>query len=130
MIVLDASIVVELLTGGALAHTLARELAKNPGLTIVPHLLDVEVSSALRKMAATQRIDSYRVEQMLRALAELPAERCAHIPMLSRIWELRHNFTSYDAAYIALAEGTGSTLYTSDAKLSEGHRARVRLFTQ
>ena len=121
---------VELLTGGALAHSLARELAKNPGLTIVPQLLDVEVLSALRKMAATQRIDPYRVDQMLKALAELPVERCAHIPMLSRIWELRRNFTAYDAAYIALAEGTGATLYTSDVKLSEGHRARVSLFTQ
>ncbi len=130
MIVLDASIVVELLTGGALAPTVACEVAKNPSLTLVPYLLDVEVLSALRKMAASQRLDPYRVEQMIRALAELPAERCAHIPMLSRIWELRHNFTAYDAAYIALAEGTGATLYTSDAKLSEGHRARVRLFTQ
>ena len=130
MIVLDASIVVELLTGGALAETLARDLALYNDLLIVPHLLDVEVSSALRKLAAGQRIESLRAEQFLKALAELPAERCNHTPLLSRIWELRHNFTAYDAVYIALAEATGATLYTSDAKLRDGHRARVRLFAQ
>jgi len=47
-----------------------------------------------------------------------------------RIWELRHNFTAYDAAYIALAEETNSVLYTSDEKLAKGHRARVELFTR
>ena len=56
-------------------------------------------------------------------------ERAAERPMLGRIWELRHNFTAYDAAYIALAEATGSVLYTSDKKLCQGHRARVDLFT-
>jgi predicted nucleic acid-binding protein len=52
------------------------------------------------------------------------------MPLLARVWELRHQFTPYDAAYISLAEITNSTLFTSDAKLSRGHRARVRLFTQ
>ena len=59
----------------------------------------------------------------------LPAERYAHTPLLGRIWELRHSFTADDAAYIALAEATGSVLYTCDAKLTRGHRARVALFT-
>jgi predicted nucleic acid-binding protein len=46
------------------------------------------------------------------------------------MWELRHNFTAYDAAYIALAEAMNAVLYTSDAKLCKGHRARVVLFTR
>ena len=45
------------------------------------------------------------------------------------MWELRHNFTAYDAVYIALAEATGATLYTADEKLTKGHRARVHVFT-
>ena len=48
--------------------------------------------------------------------------------LLGRIWELRHNFTAYAAAYIALAEATNSVLYTSDERLCKGHRARVALF--
>jgi predicted nucleic acid-binding protein len=96
---------------------------------IVPHLLDVEVPSALRNLLVGQHIDSHRTAQFLSELATLPAVRFAHTPLLSRVWELRHNFTCYDAAYIALAEATGSVLYTSDAKLSKGHRARVKVFT-
>ena len=128
MIVLDASLVVELLTNGALAESLQRHLAECADSFIAPHLLDVEVASALRKLAANQRIDSHRSEQVLDALASLPAERYPHLPFLTRIWELRHNFTCYDAAYIALAEATESVLYTCDEKLINGHRARVRVF--
>jgi predicted nucleic acid-binding protein len=58
-----------------------------------------------------------------------PLVRYAHAPLLPRIWELRHNFTCYDATYIALAEATDSILYTCDAKLKKGHRARVVVFT-
>jgi predicted nucleic acid-binding protein len=129
MIVLDASVVVELLTNGALADSLRRDLAASGDSFIVPHLLDVEVASALRKLAASQRVDSHRSGELLAGLAALPAERYSHIPLLGRIWELRHNFTAYDAAYIALAEATNSVLYTSDEKLRKGHRARVALFT-
>jgi len=129
MIVLDASVVVELLTNGALADSLRRDLATSADTFIVPHLLDVEVASALRKLVAGQRFDSHRSGELLAGLAALPAERYSHIPLLGRIWELRHNFTAYDAAYIALAEATNSVLYTSDEKLCEGHRARVAVFT-
>jgi predicted nucleic acid-binding protein len=128
MIVLDASIVVELLTNGLLADSIRRDLAGRSDTFAVPHLLDVEVASALRRLVAGRRVDSHRSEEFLTGLAALPAERYSHIPLLSRIWELRHNFTAYDAAYIALAEATGSVLYTSDEKLSRGHRARVALF--
>ena len=130
MIVLDASVVVELLTNGRLSGLLRRNLAGRSDSFIVPHVLDVEVASALRRLATEQRIDSHRAEQFLTGLAALPAERYAHAPSLTRIWALRHNFTCYDAAYIALAEITDSILYTCDAKLSKGHRARVTVFTQ
>jgi len=45
--------------------------------------------------------------------------------LIGRIWELRHNFTAYEATYIALAEAMNAVLYTSDEKLCKGHRARV-----
>jgi predicted nucleic acid-binding protein len=128
MIVLDASVVVELLTNGALADSLRRDLLGRDESFIVPHLLDVEVVSAIRSLVAGQRIDAHRSGELLEGLAALPAERYAHTPLIARIWELRHNFTAYDAAYIALAEATGSILYTCDEKLSRGHRARVALF--
>ncbi len=129
MIVLDASVVVELLTNGTLAESIRNELAGREESFLVPHLIDVEVVSALRRLAAGKRIDSHRSEQFLAGLAALPAERYSHTPLAGRMWELRHHFTAYDAAYIALAEATGSILYTCDEKLRRGHRARVTVFT-
>lgn len=130
MIVLDASAVVELLTGGRLADSIERDLMGRRESFIAPHLLDVEVASALRALAASRQVDSHRAGQFLEGLATLPALRYPHTPLLGRIWELRHNFTAYDATYIALAEATDSVLYTTDAKLSKGHRARVALFSE
>lgn len=128
MIVLDASVVVELLTNGPAAGAIGRALAEHDGSFIVPHLIDVEVMSAIRRLAARDRIDAHRSNQFLAGLATLPAERYPHTPLISRVWELRHNFTAYDATYIALAEATGAILYTCDEKLARGHAARVALF--
>ena len=130
MIVLDASVVVELLTGGPLSDPIRSDLTGRDETCIVPHLLDIEVVSAFRAMTATRRVDQHRSGQLLAGLAELPVERFDHAPLLARIWELRHNFTAYDATYIALAETTGSVLYTCDGKLRTGHRAEVVLFSQ
>ncbi|WP_180538108.1 type II toxin-antitoxin system VapC family toxin [Nevskia soli] len=129
MIVLDASVVVELLRNGVFADGLRRDLAANPGSVIAPHLLDVEVVSALRSLHAGRRIDTHDSQQYLNELAALPVERVLHIPLIPRVWELRHNFSAYDAVYIALAEATDAVLFTMDAKLRTGHRAKVRLFS-
>ncbi|HWZ32072.1 MAG TPA: type II toxin-antitoxin system VapC family toxin [Bryobacteraceae bacterium] len=129
MIVLDASIVVEFLMNRPAAQPLRVVLAQIDAPCIVPHLLDVEVANALRNLTVGRQLDQHRTRQLLAQLAQLPATRYSHIPLLGRIWELRHNFTAYDAAYIALAEATNSVLYTTDEKLSRGHRARVVLLT-
>ncbi len=128
MIVLDASIVVELLTNGVRAEAIRSELANRTDSFIAPHLIDVEVISALRGLAAGERIDSHRLKDSLAALAALPLVRYPHTPLVGRIWELRHNFSAYDATYIALAEATRAILFTCDEKLRKGHRAPVMLF--
>ena len=125
MIVLDASVVVEILLNSPITERLHQALLEQDQPILVPHLLDLEVASALRGLASAHRLDAYHVKQILQALADLPAERYSHTPLLERIWELRHNFSAYDAAYIALAEATDSVLYTTDLKLSRGHRAQV-----
>ncbi len=130
MIVVDASVMVELLTNGLLAASIRRALSIRSDLLIAPCLLDIEVLSALRGLAAGRHIDAHRAEQMIATLADVPLERYDHTPLLPRIWELRHNFTCYDAAYIALAEATESIFYTADAKLKKGHRADVLVFAE
>jgi predicted nucleic acid-binding protein len=65
----------------------------------------------------------------LAAMADFPLIRYQHDLLLPRIWELRHNLTAYDAAYVALAEALGAPLLTRDRRIAAapGHRARVEL---
>jgi predicted nucleic acid-binding protein len=52
-------------------------------------------------------------------LRSLPIRRVPHPPLLERCWELRANLTTYDAAYVALAELIDAPLVTLDARLAE-----------
>ena len=54
--------------------------------------------------------------------------RYSHVPLLPRIWQLRHNMWPHDAAYVALAEALAADLLTVDGKVSKvpGIRCRVR----
>jgi predicted nucleic acid-binding protein len=47
----------------------------------------------------------------------VPVARAPHLPLIGRIWDLRANLTSYDAAYVALAEVLDSVLVTADRAL-------------
>ncbi len=126
----DASVVVAVLANAREAHAVSVELAMRADAFLAPYLIDIEVLSALRKMVTLRRVDSIDSKRFLATLAALPIQRCPHQPLLDRIWELRQNFTAYDAAYIALAEETDSVLYTMDAKLRRGHRAKVKVFAE
>ena len=130
MIVLDSSAVVEILTNGSLGDLIQRALDSTDGDWAAPHLIDLEVANVLRRLPAVNRLEPHRLEQMLFRLQEFPVERHAHVSLLPRIWELRHNFNAYDAAYVALAEELNGTLFTCDAKLRKGHRAKVQLFQE
>jgi len=63
-------------------------------------------------------IDERRAGIALADLADLPLRRAPHLPLLPRCWELRHNLTPYDAAYVALAEALEVALVTADRRLS------------
>jgi predicted nucleic acid-binding protein len=49
--------------------------------------------------------------------------------MARRVWGLRHTLSTYDAAYVALAETAAAPLLTCDAPLSRttGHLAQIEL---
>jgi predicted nucleic acid-binding protein len=83
-----------------------------------PAHIDIEVVSALRGMATTRPELRAAVPAALRHLAGLPMRRVPLAPLLERVWALRGNLTSYDAAYIALAELLDAPLLTCDGKLA------------
>ena len=60
-----------------------------------PHLLDVEVVSALRQVVAAGDASSVRAGEAVADLLDLPIERYAHEGLVPRVWELRENFSAY-----------------------------------
>lgn len=125
MIVIDASAMVEALVGRAADAELLDALA---GDVDAPHLLDVEVLSVLRGLLLGHKIPSTAAEQARRDHFSFMITRHQTGPFADRIWQLRHQYTSYDASYLALAEVLEAPIYTCDAKLaSGGHDAQVRV---
>lgn len=130
MIVLDASAAVEILLQLNAADPLIDRLFA-PGESLhAPHLLDVEVAQVIRRYARAGDISAARGAEAVRDLADLPVTRHDHAPLLDRIWQLRHNVTAYDAAYIACAEALDAVLVTRDAALARvpGVRLPVEVF--
>jgi predicted nucleic acid-binding protein len=115
--VADASAVVEALSGGGASGERARELLRRP--VAAPHLLDLEVSSALRRAVRRGDVSHDQARAAILGLASLPGlRRYAHGRLLPRIWELRDNISTYDASYVALAEALGIPLVTADQRLA------------
>jgi predicted nucleic acid-binding protein len=129
VIVVDASAVLELLLGTARAERVAARVFAPDERLDAPHLLDIEVGQALRRLAQLNAITVLRAEEALADFASLVIERHAHRELLPRIWQLRDSLTAYDAAYVTLAEAFDAPLLTCDAKLgrAHGHRARIEV---
>ena len=131
MIVLDASAVVELVLATTAGHHVASRIA-DPAIALhVPHLVDVEVAQALRRIAASGDIGATEAAAAIVTLRDLPLERHRHDDLLDRVWMLRRNLTAYDAVYVALAEALGAVLLTCDRKLARatGVAAHVEFVT-
>lgn len=125
MIVLDASAMVEALVGSSPDDDLLGALT---GDVHAPHLLDVEVTSVLRGLELGGVLSPGRTQQALDDYWAFTIQRHELEPLGARVWQLRHQFTSYDAAYLALAEALDAPLVTCDRKLATaGHRATVTL---
>lgn len=132
MIVLDASAVVELLLTTSLGRRVAASIAP-PEITLhTPHLLDLEVTQAVRGYVRAGTIAEARAALALEHLGQIDLERYGHELLLPRIWALRDNLTAYDAAYVALAEGLDATLLTCDRGLANapGNQARIELVAE
>jgi predicted nucleic acid-binding protein len=131
MTVMDASVAVEILLrhpAGLDAFDRARTVASG---IYAPHLIDIEVMHALRRLVMLGEISSADAGIAVEALPLLRIERHPHLLLLPRVWQLRNSLSAYDAAYVALAEMLDVPLLTCDAKLarSHGHRARIELLT-
>lgn len=129
MIVVDASAVVDLVVRDPTNPALRARLRTDEDLH-APHLIDVEVTQALRRLVASGRLSDDRASDARADAAELPILHHPHRALVERAWELRHNLTVYDGVYVALAELLPAPLVTCDAHLahSSGHGAEIELF--
>lgn len=113
MIVLDASAAVSALLQQGVARTAIADEQVH-----VPHLIDAEVTSALRRRVLAGRLAAGTGRACLRAWQGLALTRYPGVGLLGRVWLLRDNLSAYDAMYIALAEALGCEVLTADARLA------------
>jgi predicted nucleic acid-binding protein len=125
--VVDASVVLDALLRRAKSEAVRERLLAGREMLHAPHLLDIEVAHVIRRYAMIGDMDGERGRAALAILAELPLRRYRHDFLLQRVWELRNNFTAYDAVYVALAETLDVPLLTRDRRLATAARTLVRV---
>jgi predicted nucleic acid-binding protein len=126
-VVCDASALVALLLdAGADGRWATHELSDAD--LAAPSLVAYETANIIRRHERADRISSDQAAQAHTDLLDLPIEHWPYELLAARAWELRHNLSSYDASYVALAELTSTTLVTIDRRLAAtpGLRCPVR----
>ena len=126
---LDASAIVDLVVEPrAVTRAIRARLQADPDIH-VPHLVDAEVTNALRRKLLSGQLDALRARRAIRRLTAMHLVRWEQTRLLGRALALRDQLSAYDAIYVAMAEATGATLVTRDARLGRatGHRARVEV---
>lgn len=127
MIVVDASVLANALgddeADGIRARgelSAARELAG-------PDLVDVETVAVLRKRWLGGSLTAKRFAVAVDDLADITLTRYSALPFMQRAYELRSTVTTYDAVYVALAEGLDCELLTADDRLSRASGVRCAI---
>ena len=125
---MDASAILEVLLQTPAARRVSRVLFAASQTLHAPHLIDLEIAQVLRRYVRSAIISADRGTEALSDFLDLPLTRYPHFVLLPRVWQMRHNLTAYDAAYLALAEALDAPLITRDRALARtGSRARVEL---
>ena len=122
MLVVDASVIVVALGDAGPSGQSARSRLRGESLA-APELMDLEVISAWRRLSGCRK----QTAAAIAALKQLRVARAPHLALLDRCWDLRDNLTTYDAAYVALAEQLDAVLLTADEKLAGAPRLRFEI---
>jgi predicted nucleic acid-binding protein len=118
LLVVDASALVDLLLRTSRASAFGQTLTHPEADLHVPALCDLEVVSAVRSGFRRDRLSVRRAEEALRDYLDLPLTRHGHQKLVHRCFQLRDVLSSYDAAYVALAEWLEADLVTADLRLA------------
>jgi predicted nucleic acid-binding protein len=131
VIVIDASILANVVGDDGPTGKSARQRLLAAGNASVPDLADVETVAVLRKRWLAGTLPTRRFRRAIEDLTSLPMTRYPTGRLMRRAYELRSNVTAHDATYIALAEGLACILLTADVRLSgaAGIKCNVEVFT-
>lgn len=118
MITVDASVITDFLTMADERGMKARAaVGRDPAWTAPDHL-KIEVVSAIRGRVIGGKVREDKGRSAVGRVPELNVDYVSVDRLLTRVWQLRDNFSAYDAAYVALAEARKLTLVTADARLA------------
>lgn len=118
MPVVDASVLIELLGQGKHAEAVEERLDAEEHVLWAPHLIDAEIGHALRRWVRLGKLAPETAGKALWEVGDLPVERVEHELLVHVAWQLRDNFSFYDALYVALALMLDEPLLTFDARLA------------
>ena len=129
MIVIDASVLANVIGDDGADGKRARAELRTAQDLAAPDLVDVETVAVLRKRWLAEAITQRRFASAIGDLENIAIDRYPTLQLMRRAYELRSTVTSYDAAYVALAELLGCELLTGDARLAKapGPKCPVRL---
>ena len=129
MIVVDASVLANVIGDDGADGRRARHEVRGAGEMSAPDLVDVETLAVLRKRWLAGTISERRLASALDDLDAIELDRYPTLPMVRRGFDLRANVTAYDAMYVALAEALRCGLLTGDRRLAAapGPRCAIRL---
>lgn len=129
MIVVDASVLANVIGDDGADGQRVRGEIREVGAVAAPDLVDVETVAVLRRRWLAGTISDRRFEAAIGDLEQLAFSRYPTLPLMRRAFELRANVTAYDASYVALAEFLGCDLLTGDRRLAgaPGPGCRIRV---
>lgn len=126
--VIDSSVVVAALLDSGTNGTWAESVLERGDL-YAPELLRVEAANVLRRLESAKQITQQEANAAFEDLMDLDVELHAFESFSERVWDLRHNVTSYDAWYVALAEALNLPLATLDARLAKADGPKCQFLT-
>ncbi|SDY30718.1 Predicted nucleic acid-binding protein, contains PIN domain [Modestobacter sp. DSM 44400] len=116
-VVVDPSAIVAALVDGGPDGEWARSGLAGQALAAPAHLY-VEVSAVLRRSVLSGQLGRDVAALAHRDLVQLPLTVFPFEPLAGRVWALHPTVTSYDGAFVALAEALDVPLWTLDRRLA------------